>query len=264
MYLTTAVHFAVKKYGRKEGSNGTSVSLTDFLKRIKKGSGRYRKLLAESARGHNRVLIENLRVVTTFFELIGCEKPETFYIQCMHKLWTSQFLTNRIRMFCFQFFNNSLSVGARLAARYRDTGTYIDQRCSFCVISKNGVPHREDFKHIFIDCNALSVTLSGVWRTFFNKEYDRNEANHRLFMATGIDSECLGYDNFFNMLTVVLINFNIWNFKIRHSIPSVATMANEIDNLFSTIVTYPGIYSAALTHPSIVCRRWRSTGSRRG
>ena len=40
MYLTTAVHFAVKKYGRKEGSNGTSVSLTE-LKKGAESTGSY-------------------------------------------------------------------------------------------------------------------------------------------------------------------------------------------------------------------------------
>ena len=217
-----------------------------------------------SGSGFAPLKIEELRVVTTFFELVGCNKPEQIHLQLLHKLWASVFLTNRIRMFSFQFYNNSLSVGSRVAARYRNTGTFIDQRCAFCVCSRTGVPHREDFSHIFIDCPAIMQTISGVWRVFFNKNFSNTDNGTRLFKTTGITVDTNGPDLFFNMLTTLLINFITWQFKIRRSIPSVATMSMEIDNLFSTIVTFPSLYNEALTHPSIVCRRWRNGGSRRG
>ncbi|MFO0007160.1 MAG: hypothetical protein ACK559_39210, partial [bacterium] len=44
MYLSTAARFALKKYGGKDGSNGTCLTITAIMERCKKGSNRYRKL----------------------------------------------------------------------------------------------------------------------------------------------------------------------------------------------------------------------------
>jgi len=172
MHLNTACMFALKKYSGKAGSNETSISLISYLERIKKGSRKFRLLISK----RNTCDIAELRVVKTFFELATCDKPESSIIGRLHGLWSLGFLNNRVRCFAFQFFNNSLAVGARVAARYRHTGQLIDQRCAFCLKGGSDNPGREDFRHIFLDYPALRPTLVLYFREHFNRNYDANDA----------------------------------------------------------------------------------------
>jgi hypothetical protein len=148
MYLSTAGRFAIKKYGGNPSSNGTCLTMSAFMSRIKKGSNKYRRIIEEFNIATPDVT--KLRVVTTFFGLGNCEIPESPEIELLLGLWNLGSMNIRIRTFAFQFFNNSVSGGARTAARYRNAA--IDQRCVFCVKSGLPNPAREDFYHLFIEC----------------------------------------------------------------------------------------------------------------
>jgi hypothetical protein len=71
-------------------------------------------------------LLNEMRVVKTFFELVRNLVPEIGKLRVLYGSWNWFFLGNKIRSFCFQFFNNSLGVGARLAARYKSAGIVVD------------------------------------------------------------------------------------------------------------------------------------------
>ncbi len=175
IHLSTAAAFAKKKYANKNGSNGTSLPLKWLIQQVKKGSKRYRTLLDRyKNEGHD---ISNLRVVKTFFELLDCPVPEKNRIQAIHGSWNWSFLGNRIRTFCFQFFNNSLSVGTRLNARYRAGGIVIDDRCSFCVKSGINAPGRETFTHLFYDSPQLISIRNLVLRTYISNTDDERKKN---------------------------------------------------------------------------------------
>jgi len=77
MYLHAAGNFALKKYGRDPKSNGTSITLIAYLRRIKKGSGKFRKILERDC----IIDVGKLRVVKTFFELAGCGTPDNSNIE---------------------------------------------------------------------------------------------------------------------------------------------------------------------------------------
>jgi hypothetical protein len=156
--------------------------MSAFMARIKKGSSKYRRIIEEFKSTVPDVT--KLRVVTTFFGLANCEIPESPEIGLLLGLWNFNSLNIRIRTFAFQFFNNSVSVGARTAARYRNAG--IDQRCVFCV--KNGTPNpvREDFSHLFIECGAMKPALILYFRKAFGIEYDTNNAECRKFKVCGL------------------------------------------------------------------------------
>jgi hypothetical protein len=155
--LQTACHFAIQKYAGKVGSNGSTVPLSWLFENVKKGSRKYRIKIEWLNRRSNG--LAELRVVKTFFELSGCPIPHTDKLMIMYGCWNWFFLGNRIRSFCFQFYNNSLAVGARLAARYERSGIVIDSRCTFCVKSGSMVPHRETFMHIFFECACINRTV---------------------------------------------------------------------------------------------------------
>jgi hypothetical protein len=73
LHLVRAGNFALTKYAGKEGSNGTSMTLGNFLDSIKKGSRKFRTILEISISTRK---IEGLRVVKTFFGLIDCPVPD--------------------------------------------------------------------------------------------------------------------------------------------------------------------------------------------
>ena len=170
MYLHTAASFAVKKYRGKEGSNGTSLTLLSHIQRVKKGSGKFRKLIERGSQGEKS--IENLRIVKSFFEISGCTKPAGSQIKALHTLWSINGLPNRVWCFAFQFYNNSLPVGARVAARYRNTGQLIDQRCAFCMSGRSANPSREDFKHIFLECQILKPIVNRYFLDHFDMPFN--------------------------------------------------------------------------------------------
>jgi hypothetical protein len=135
--LVTAGNFAMQKYAGKEKSNGESQSLDNFMRRVKQGSKKFRKVLENNGTDFQ---LESLRVAQTFFQLIRADIPEASEIGKLHAIWTWQFLSNRIRFFSFQFYNNSLGTKCRIAARYRNGGNETDQRCTFCVKAGSWVP----------------------------------------------------------------------------------------------------------------------------
>jgi hypothetical protein len=157
MSLLPAINFARLKYGNRPGTNGKCVKLIQGIYSRKCRSKTFRKYLDNSVAVKD---LNELRTVRTFFELIGCEIPDTDILSDMYSLWNSSFLPNKIKVFCFQFVNNSLATGPRLAGRYRnDINRIIDERCVFCLRGGLGVPAREDFFHVFSavpHCSSVS------------------------------------------------------------------------------------------------------------
>ncbi len=191
--LQTACHFAILKYSGKNTSNGTCLPLNWLFSKIKKGSRRFRSVI-DGIQANPAVLSE-LRVVKTFFELIRNPVPEIGNLRVLYGSWNWCFLGNKVRSFCFQFFNNLLGVGARLAARYENTGILIDSRCTFCVKAKSLVPHRETFPHLFYECEFLNNTVNAFSVTMLREEAD--EGKKRLGCFTGIYDAISAKENFF-------------------------------------------------------------------
>ena len=254
MNLTRAGNFAVKKYGGKVGSNGSSLPLNWLLLRVKKGSARFRNIMEScSKRNHD---IGKLRVVKTFFELIDRPVPVALKLQTLHVSWNLNFLSNRLRTFCFQFFNNSLSVGARLGARYAGGGIIIDQRCTFCVKAGSLIPARETFPHLFYDCPSVSPL-----RNQFNNRYmypANNNVDEKLFAFTGLSNNVHTADSFFLVLTCLFFNYTLWQAKLKKTVPSIATVCQEIDNHFDNVANVSAkLKNLAIDSGTPLCRRWR-------
>jgi len=64
MHLLVAARFAIKKYGNKPVTNGTTLPLAALFIGNKKGSRRYRKIIEKS---NGSIDLQRLRVVKTFF-----------------------------------------------------------------------------------------------------------------------------------------------------------------------------------------------------
>jgi hypothetical protein len=259
--LQTAGHFAILKYSGKNSSNGTCLPLNWLFSKIKKGSRRFRSVIEGSIA--NSAVLSELRVVKTFFELCRNPVPEIRKLRVLYGSWNWSFLGNRIRSFCFQFFNNSLGIGARLAARYENAGIIVDSRCTFCVKAKSLVPHRETFLHLFYECEFLNTTIKAFSDCMLRDEVD--EGKRLLGCLTGIYDGVSARDNFFYVLTAILLNYTVWRFRSKKIIPSVATLCHEVDYLFNTVACCSKkIADMASISGTPLCRRWREHGHGRG
>jgi hypothetical protein len=98
-------------------------------------------------------------------------------------------------------------VGARLAARYENSGIVIDSRCTFCVKAKSWVPHRETFLDVFFDCQYINRTVLDFASVML--KLDNNVEKTRMGCLTGIYDNIPFSDTFFYVLTAVF-------FKLYH------------------------------------------------
>jgi len=261
MHLSTAAAFAKTKYANKENSNGTSLPLKWLLGRIKKGSKRFRTIISRVSASNSN--IAELRVVQTFFGLIENPVPDKNRLQGMYGCWNWSFLGNRMRTFCFQFYNNSLSVGARLKARHAAGGLNIDDRCSFCIKSGYAVPGRETFIHLFYECPQLIPVRDLFIRTFLSDT--NNERTRKMLCVAGCDIAGSASNNFFILMTSIFYNYTIWQSRHKKIVPSFASVCYEIDNHFDNAVTCSN-YVKELSTENVtpICRRWRERHTRRG
>jgi hypothetical protein len=258
--LVTAANFAITKYSNKIGSNGTTQTVEWFIAQLKRGSKKFRRTLDGNI---NVKKIEELRVVGTFFQLINCEKPECFLIGKMYGCWNWYFLSNRIRTFCFQFFNNSLRIKTRIAARYRNAGVMLDNYCTFCVKSNAAQPAREDFVHIFYDCERVQNTCNRVSEALF--PMDPDPVSRKATYFTGIVRGAGKIDSFFYLLTAVLVNYTVWQFRMKKIVPSIASILEDVDNLFDMCEWVSKKISETVSDAnSPICRRWTARHHGRG
>jgi hypothetical protein len=70
---------------------------------------------------------------------------------------------------------------------------------------------------------------------------------------------------FFYLLTAMLINFTVWQSRMKKSIPSVASIIEDVDNLFDTCVNVSSKISNTVPDaPPPICRRWTARNNGRG
>jgi hypothetical protein len=92
-----------------------------------------------------------------------------------------------------------------------------------------------------------------------------NEDKSRLGCLTGIYDNTPGVDSFFYILTSIFLNYTIWQCKQRKTVPSLATLLNEVDSYFlNTTNVSNKITEMAKASNAPVCRRWREYGHGRG
>jgi hypothetical protein len=149
--------------------------------------------------------VADFRNVNTFYQLINSDKPASNL--CGYQLggWNWSFLSNRIGMFCFHFFNNSLCPHTQIAARYRNGGVILNNSCTFCTKANCANPAREDFAHVFYDCRFINNTCRRISEIYFPA--DANPVSEKYMFMTGLVPGANNLNVFFYLLTAVLINF---------------------------------------------------------
>jgi hypothetical protein len=94
---------------------------------------------------------------------------------------------------------------------------------------------------------------------------EADEGKKRSGCFTGLYNEVSKTDNFFYILTAILLNYTVWRFRTKKIIPSLATLCHEVDYLFNTVAyCSKKISELAITSGTPLCRRWREHGHGRG
>jgi hypothetical protein len=72
-------------------------------------------------------------------------------------------------------------------------------------------------------------------------------------------------DKFFYLLTSMLINYVVWQFRMKKVVPGIASIMEDVENLFDMCVSVSEKISNLVTDASSpICRRWRARHHGRG
>ncbi len=130
-------------------------------------------------------MLSDVKTVKTFFGLIDRPVPDPDLCGVFYGLWSCQFLPNRVRFFAFQFYNNSLPTGTRVAARYRNNlGVNFDDRCVFCRKLNVANLAREDFVHVSFSCPCINVCIARYLDKYIYNGMTNDEKMYFFFTGT--------------------------------------------------------------------------------
>jgi hypothetical protein len=259
LYIAGGARYARERYGNKPDSNGTSESITERIYSKKGGSKKFQRYFDY---GKNKKPVTELNTVKKFFELVELPVPDGDSCGVVNSIWNLHTLPNGIRFFAFQFYNNSLATGTRLAARYRaDPAVQISDLCTFCRAANRPNPAREDFRHLFYDCPELN----GLYARYLERygSMNMNNVEKRNFLFTGTKDGSWNVEQFIVAVHNIIFYYGIWLAKLSRKIPSFVTIENNMLTIFDNTVSL-SIYLTELSTNgnSSICRLWRHRNGR--
>jgi hypothetical protein len=128
----------------------------------------------------------------------------------------------------------------------------------------SAVPAREDFIHVFYDCPYIANTVRLITDELFPANNDVN-VRRKMYMCGSVAQARTAADSFFYKLTSILLNFYMWECRMKKKIPSIATVRSEFFYLFNNVVSVSGKLSELAAHSHVsACRRWRAGEHGRG
>jgi hypothetical protein len=204
---------------RRRVDTGKSESITQFFS-IKKGEAKkVRKFL--DARQSKVKSVNDLCTTKTFIRLTELNETPLFYGK-IAGFWLKNFLPNKVREFCFKFYNNQLPLNTRLSHFLPN----MTRGCTFCAINRMDPVPDEDFMHLFYRCPTTSIIHNWFNNRYkFLPEAENDDIRRRLFFlgSTEVWNEA-------STLITVVIQFLIWEMKTNKKIVSGTSL--DIDFRF--------------------------------
>jgi hypothetical protein len=253
--MVTGARYAREKYGNKPSSSGKNECIIEKVYSKKGGSKKYRRYLEY---GTAVKPVTELRTVKTFFELVRLPVPDPEICGIINAVWNVHVLPNNVRVFAFQFYNNSLPTAARLAARYQaDPAVLVDELCTFCV--KAGLPAqaRERFFHLFFDCQGIASCLNRYLAKYGEGNWNLEEK--KKFFFTGSETGDCTAETMLIVMHNIIFCYGLWLCKLGKKIPSFTTVENNMLTIFDTALLLSNFWTEiASTGTSSICRLWRN------
>jgi hypothetical protein len=211
------LHNKYKKVNRWEQKEE---SLGCFLKKIRKGSKKIRKILEINV--PNESISNNVIRFGEITETI----PNVNNSKIMNSIWNASFLENSIRVFAFKLYNNNLGINSRIAHFVPGKSS----NCTFCDIAGAPEAERETITHLFQDCELVERTVLDTIRWFWS--HISNSTNRTDYFC-GISSDNKKHDTVWN-ITTLLIKWYIWDCKLKYKVPVLnnlrQVLCNKVNN----------------------------------
>jgi hypothetical protein len=180
-----------------------------------KKPGRKCRLLLSSGRNDD---ISQQTTCKTFFRLLNIEYIGNKAFSVAISWWNFNRLPNRVRMFAFKFFNNILGLNTR-TFHFATNPTRI---CQFCQLANIANPPDESFMHLFLQCPTVREWHDKFIQKYFNN-LNLGPAERTKFFYLGILPNS-NEPNFATLSTVLLLQYCIWEEKLRKRKPSFRTL----------------------------------------
>ncbi len=114
--------------------------------------------------------------------------------------------------------------------------------------------------HLFYECQYIINTVKSFSNIMLREELDDGRA--RLGCLSGVYDNVTAKESVFYVLTSIFLNYTLWQFRHKKTVPSLATLCHEVDYHFQTVTSCSNkIATLALASDSPICRRWREQGS---
>jgi hypothetical protein len=240
------------------------MSIDDFLKKFKKGSKPFRRIL-DFERSQKIELKKNQRV-KTFFRLSGLPIPEEKILEKLYAEWSMNCFPTRLRDFIFKFRNNLLGLNVRVAHFNNQVG----RGCTFC--SKVN-PYRrqipvpvpdETMEHLFHSCPYTKKVTKDFLRKYLPTFNTNDDQRLKMFIFTGAAPDISEDDNFFLRVISLHINYFIWQCKLQKQIPLLENCLNEVFYSVEIIRRINNKLREDMLLNLPLCRNWSEETSRRG
>ena len=244
---------------RPNNSDGSSLSLSDFFSRFKKGSKNIRKILCNNRCASLKV--EDTNNIRTFVRNSGINVESNDVKKSLLSFWSLNYLPMDLREFSFKFFNNSLGTNHRIA-------NYIPGRaagCFFCSTTNNGPVPSETVVHLFFECFSVRHILSWFENNLLSDlNFDTREKRIK-FWLFGILPDNDETQNIFSIALAQSVLFSIWRTKLLKRLPIRLVAEMETFYTLNRIASASSWFRDVIANLNIMlCRNWDTLRSRRG
>ncbi len=218
--LSTCLNHFVWRMRPNARNNGSAISLSENFLHLK----RLGKKLRECVTKKRKLELDasKSRSVTSFCQLTHSNPPFKDTEGSWLELWNTGGLSNRIKKFFFKFYNKILGLNTRVSHFVANQ----NRSCTFCDGTGTTVPD-ETFIHLFMEC---PTTFD--WHNQFLRKYLPHLVHMDLQQRTSLFFWGIlpgeGTLNKFLILAIMILQFCVWEEKLRKKKPSF----NTIDNLF--------------------------------
>jgi hypothetical protein len=225
MKLQAALTLTKKTY-LTSGTQGEGVAVGDFLKKFKKGSKPFRKIISKARSIGDK--LADLTIVKSFANITTTVIPPDNIVSHCIGYWNRHFFDGHFRDFSFQCRHNILKTKDRISHFIN-----VSESCVFGLSCFPPQTNRETFQHLFRTCPVVDALLFGlirkcrlVWpgdNIVFNNIYWYGNLNETL---------CSSSHLFFEIFRYV-----IWMNRNRRITPSIDLVFQEIVSLLKVVTS---------------------------
>jgi len=175
-------------------TNGTCVSMAQFLNSFKKGSSPLRRILYNSKT--KNIPITNRRHVISFLRITELAEPDCTVLSRTNESWNICQYPNKVREFILKFNSNILGINTRVS----NFANEISRECTFCATAKNLPAMEESFLHLFFYCVSTSHWLHQFEILYYPEIVFNSEVERKKFWFLHLIPGGGGCEKFFRVV----------------------------------------------------------------